>query len=145
MDKLNKILIALTILGLFVSIYMTVFKLTNDSNMCVGSHACVTVNESKWSEVPIAGVKVPVAVIGIGGYLSILLVLLFENRNEFLRKNATMVLFALTLMGFLFSMYLVYVEVALIKALCPFCVTSQATMTIIFILTITRLVRQPIE
>ncbi|MEW5940968.1 MAG: vitamin K epoxide reductase family protein, partial [Chloroflexota bacterium] len=70
---------------------------------------------------------------------------LFEKRYEFLRQNGMMILFGLTLMGFLFSMYLVYVEVVRLKAYCPFCVTSQVTMTLIFILTVIRLVREPIQ
>jgi uncharacterized membrane protein len=55
----------------------------------------------------------------------------------------TVVAGVLTLLGFLFTLYLVYVEVALIHALCPFCVTSQVTMTILFILSVIRLARQP--
>ncbi len=56
-----------------------------------------------------------------------------------------MIVFGLTLFGFLFTLYLIYVEVALIKALCPFCLTSQITMTILFILSIIRLARQPVN
>jgi uncharacterized membrane protein len=52
-------------------------------------------------------------------------------------------IFGMSLTGFLFTVWLIYVEVALIKALCPFCITSQIAMTIIFILAVIRLVRQP--
>ena len=54
-----------------------------------------------------------------------------------------MIFFALSLLGFLFTVYLVFVEVALIKAFCPFCVTSQVAMTLIFILSVVRLIKQP--
>jgi uncharacterized membrane protein len=50
--------------------------------------------------------------------------------------------FGLALTGFLFTIWLVYVEIALIKALCPFCLASQIAMTLIFILATIRLVRQ---
>ncbi len=53
-----------------------------------------------------------------------------------------MLVFGLALTGFLFTLWLIYVEVVLIKAICPFCLTSQAAMTLIFILSIIRLVRQ---
>jgi uncharacterized membrane protein len=105
----------------------------------VGSGDCKTVNASRFSEVN----GIPVAVIGIAGYASILAMLLLEKRVDFLRKNATMILFAFGLMGFLFTLYLVYVEVAILKAYCPFCVTSQIAMTLIFILSVIRLVREP--
>ena len=58
-------------------------------------------------------------------------------------ENGTLVVFGLALVGFLFTLYLIYVELALIHALCPFCVTSQVTMTVLFILSVIRLVRQP--
>lgn len=140
MDKwLYRISIALAVLGVLVSIYMTIYKLTENPNMCLGNGGCSTVNASVYSEVS----GIPVAVVGIGGYLAILVLLLLENRFSFLKTNGTMAVFGLTLVGFLFTLYLVYVELALIHALCPFCVTSQVTMTILFILSVIRLVRQP--
>jgi len=144
MEKwLNKVVLALVLIGLLVSIYMTIYKFSNNDAMCVGSGDCKTVNASRFSEVAVAGTKIPVALIGVGGYAAILAMLLLEHRVEFLRKNGTMLLFGVTLLGFLFSMYLVFVEVAVLKAYCPFCVTSQVTMTLIFILSVIRLVREP--
>ena len=140
MDKwIYRISIALAVLGLLVSIYMTIFKLTENPNMCLGNGGCSTVNSSIYSEIS----GIPVAVVGVGGYLAILALLLLENRISFLKANGTMVIFGLALIGFLFTIYLIYVELALIHALCPFCVTSQITMTILFILSVIRLVRQP--
>ncbi|HJX80615.1 MAG TPA: vitamin K epoxide reductase family protein, partial [Candidatus Udaeobacter sp.] len=68
---------------------------------------------------------------------------LLERRPGFISENATMIFFALSLLGFLFTVYLVFVEIALIKAFCPFCVTSQVAMTLIFILSVVRLIKQP--
>jgi uncharacterized membrane protein len=140
MDKrLKQITIALSILGLLVSIYMTVYKVSSNDNMCLGSGDCSTVNSSRYSEV----YGIPVAAIGVLGYAAILGILLLEDRNDFLKKNGTMILFGITLMGFLFTLWLVYVEVTLLHALCPFCVASQITMTLIFILSVIRVIRQP--
>jgi uncharacterized membrane protein len=140
MDKwLYRISIALTTLGMLVSIYMTIFKLTDNASMCLGNGGCSVVNSSIYAEVS----GIPVAAIGVGGYLTILAVLLAEYRGEFFKQNAPMIVFGLALVGFLFTLYLVYVELVLIHALCPFCVTSQITMTILFILSVIRLVRQP--
>jgi uncharacterized membrane protein len=139
--KLYWISIALTVLGVLVSIYMTVYKLTDNRAMCLGSGDCSTVNASKYSMI---GGVIPVAVLGVLGYLAILCFLTLEKRGgKFFEKNATLAVFGLSLTGFIFTLYLVYIEVYELQAYCPFCITSQVTMTILFIITIIRLVKQP--
>jgi uncharacterized membrane protein len=137
--RLSQLAIALTIIGLLVSVYMTIYKVTSNDSMCIGSKDCSVVNASRYSEVN----GIPVAVLGVVGYAAILAVLLFERRFDFLQQNGTLVFFGLSLTGFLFTLYLIFVEVALIKAYCPFCIASQSTMTVIFILSVIRVVRQP--
>jgi len=140
MDKrLRQITIALTIIGVLVSIYMTVYKLTKIEAMCIGSGGCSVVNASRYSEVN----GIPVALIGVGGYVAILAILFLEQKPGFFQENGAMMLFGLSLVGFLFTVYLVIVEIFFIKAYCPFCLTSQAVMTIIFIISVIRLIRQP--
>ena len=140
MDKwLYRASVALVVLGLLVSIYMTIYKVTSNDDMCLGSGDCSTVNASKYSEVN----NIPVAVFGVIGYLAILAVHSFENRNRFFKQNSTVMIFGMALTGFIFTVWLIYVEVALLKAICPFCVTSQVAMTIIFMIAVTRLIRQP--
>ena len=141
--RLSQLTILLAVLGLLVSVYMTIYKLTSNDSMCIGSGDCKTVNASRYSEINLAGFDIPVAVLGVAGYAAILGVLLFERKIDFLQQNGSLVLFGLSLMGFLFTLYLIYVEIALIKALCPFCLASQIVMTIIFILSVIRVVRQP--
>jgi uncharacterized membrane protein len=131
--------IALVVIGLVVSVYMTIYKFSGNDGMCLGSGQCAEVNASIFSEVN----GVPVAVVGIIGYAAILAVHLLEKRNAFLRENATLFIFGMSLTGFIFTVWLVYVEIAIIKALCPFCVTSQVAMTLIFIIAIVRLIKQP--
>ncbi len=138
MDKwLYRASLALVIVGLLVSIYMTIYKFTNNDGMCLGSGDCSTVNASRFSEMN----GIPVAVFGVVGYTAILIVHLFENRNSFFKQNATLFIFGMSLTGFIFTLWLVYVEVALLKAYCPFCITSQVAMTVIFILAVIRLSR----
>ena len=129
--------IALVIIGFAVSIYMTIYKISGNDGMCLGSGDCSTVNASRFSEVN----GIPVAVFGIAGYAAILIVLFYENKNEFFRKNGTLLVFGMSLTGFLFTLWLVYVELELLKAICPFCVTSQVAMTLIFIIAVVRLFR----
>ncbi len=130
---------ALVIIGLLVSIYMTIYKVTSNDSMCLGSGDCSTVNASRYSEVN----GIPVAVIGILGYAAILAVHLFEHRNAFFKQNGALMIFGMALTGFIFTVWLVYVELVLLKAICPFCVTSQAAMTFIFMIAVMRLFKHP--
>jgi uncharacterized membrane protein len=137
--RLTQVTVALTIIGLLVSIYMTIYKLTSNDNMCVGSKDCSVVNASKYSEVN----GIPVAVVGAIGYTALLAILWFERKPGFFKDNGTMIFFGISLIGFLFTLWLIYVEIALLKAYCPFCIASQISMTLIFILSVIRVVRQP--
>ena len=139
LSRIEITLIVLAIIGLLVSVYMTIYKITSNDSMCIGSGDCKTVNASRYAEV----YGIPVAVLGVAGYAAILAVLLLERKPGFFQQNGTMLFFGLSLTGFLFTLYLIFVEVALIKAYCPFCITSQTVMTIIFIISVIRLVRQP--
>jgi uncharacterized membrane protein len=140
MDKwLYRISAILVVVGLLVSVYMTIYKITSNDALCLGSGDCSTVNASRYSEV----YGIPVATVGIAGYFAILLVHWYERRDKFFEKNGPMLIFGLALAGFLFTVYLIYVEFAILQAFCPFCLTSQAAMTVIFIISIIRLIRQP--
>jgi uncharacterized membrane protein len=132
--------IVFTVIGLAVSIYMTIYKLTDDDRMCAGSGGCSTVNSSPYAEIN----GFPVAAVGVLGYLAILFVLVIEVKGaRIFRQNATLVAFGLTLNAFLYTLYLIYLEIFVIKAICPFCVTSQIAMTILFMLSLARIVKQP--
>lgn len=137
--RLQQITIALAIIGLLVSIYMTIYKLTSNEAMCIGSTGCSEVNASRYSEIN----GIPVAVLGVVGYAAILALLFLEQRPGFFQQNGTMLFFGVSLVGFLFTIYLIYLEIALIKAYCPFCLASQAVMIAIFIISVIRLARQP--
>jgi uncharacterized membrane protein len=139
--RLSQLAIALTVIGLLVSVYMTIYAITSNDNMCIGSQDCSVVNASKYSKISIAGVEIPVAVLGVVGYAAILAVLLLERKVDFLQQNGSLLFFGLSLVGFLFTLYLIYVEIALIRAFCPFCIASQTAMTFIFILSVIRVVR----
>ena len=137
--RLRQITIALTIIGLLVSIYMTIYKFTNNESMCIGSSGCSEVNASRYSEIN----GIPVALLGVVGYAAILALLFIEQRPGFIQENGSLLFFGISLIGFLFTLYLIYLEIALIKAYCPFCLASQAVMIVLFIISVIRLARQP--
>lgn len=134
--------IIIGLIGLAAAIYTTILKIPGYEKMCIGNGGCEVVNNSPYAEI----YGIPVAVIGIGGYLSILAVLILEKKGgKFFKKNAIMLNFGLILIGFLFTLYLIYLELFVIKAICPFCVTSQVSMTFLFIISVIRLVQQPLD
>jgi uncharacterized membrane protein len=136
---LRRISLGFAVLGGLVSIYMTVFKLTENQSMCLGNGGCSVVNNSIYSEV----YGIPVSVIGILGYGGLVAAILLQDRAAGLGDNGLLLIFGLALVGFLFTVYLIYVEIALIHALCPFCITSQVSITVVFVLSLIRLVREP--
>jgi len=124
-------------IGLVTSIYLTVMKFTNNQGMCLeGLGDCWSVNNSIYSEF----IGIPIALFGVGAYLSIISLLWVETRSVFWENNAPMLLFGVTLAGVIISGYLTYVEVAILEAICPFCVVSALAMVILFLVNTSRLV-----
>ncbi|HEY5984503.1 MAG TPA: vitamin K epoxide reductase family protein [Anaerolineales bacterium] len=136
---LTRTSLVLAALGILVSAYMTVYKVTDNQTMCLGNGGCSVVNSSVYSEV----YGIPVALVGVLGYAAILASLFSSGRRGMLGDYAVLITFGLCLAGFLFTVYLIYVEIALIHALCPFCITSQVIMTLLFAISVIRLVREP--
>jgi uncharacterized membrane protein len=128
----------LSILGILVATYLLVYKLTGIDKMCLGNGDCATVNYSPYSEI----FGIPVALLGIVAYLAIGIVYLLESRMKLLQENGRLFTFGMSLVGVIFSTYLTYIEIYKIKAICPYCVSSAVIITLIFILSIIRLVRK---
>jgi uncharacterized membrane protein len=137
MRLLRFILIGLSIIGLAVAGYLTYSALTLSDALCAPGGGCDTVRQSEYSKV--AGV--PVALIGLLGYLGILGVLLLEEPVEFFADNGPMLVFGMSLIGFIYSLYLTYLELYVIRAICPWCVASAVIMTLVFALALYRAIR----
>jgi uncharacterized membrane protein len=136
MFKLNKAAILAAALGLLDALYLLVIKLTEDPAFCIqGIGDCWTVNTSKYSEI----LGVPISLLGAATYLVILLILTLENRYKILAKYGTILLFGITLSGTIYSVYLTYLEIWVIHAICPFCIISALLMLLLLIFSIIRL------
>ncbi|HVM72809.1 MAG TPA: vitamin K epoxide reductase family protein [Anaerolineales bacterium] len=129
-----------SILGTADAIYLLIFKLTGNPHMCLGNGGCHNVNFSPYSEIK----GIPVSVFGICAYLAILGILILEKYLKIAQENGPLAIFGISLGGVAFSVYLTYLEIYVIHAICPFCVASAVTITLIFILAIIRLVKQTI-
>jgi len=120
------------------AIYLLVYKLTNFNAMCLGNGGCHNVNFSPYSEIG----GIPVSLFGILTYLVITGILLLEPRLEIAKENGALAIFGISMAGVAFSAYLTWLEVYVIHAICPFCVTSAVIITLILILAIIRLIKQ---
>lgn len=127
-----------SLIGLADSIYLTVLKLTNNQTMCLkGIGDCWTVNLSSYSEI----FGMPIAILGILAYLVLSILFMLRHKLPVSTVVVDQMIFGLSLTGFIYSIYLTYLEIAVIKALCPFCIVSAIAMTVIFIGTLLRLVQ----
>ncbi len=125
-------LLVLTVLGLAVASYVTYVHYAGIKPACTAGESCTKVQTSRYAEIE----GVPVALIGLIGYLAILLSLLApeDERTRFATA-------ALTLGGFAFSAYLTYRELFSIHAVCEECASSAVIMTIMMFLSVFRFLR----
>ena len=119
-------------LGAAVAAYLTYVHYADVKVLCLaGGHGCAKVQSSTYAK--LAGV--PVALLGLIGYLALLASL--AVRGEAGRFAGALIALA----GFGFSAYLTYRELFTIKAICQWCVASAMLMTVLAVLTTTRLLR----
>lgn len=125
-------ILALALIGIGVAGYLTYVHYEGFKVQCpLGGDGCRTLQGSRYAKLD----GVPVAVLGLAGYVGILGSLAL--RGEFGRVAG----FAIALIGFGFSMYLTYGELLTVKAICQWCVSSAVIMTVLAILTAIRAVR----
>ena len=136
LDKKIQISIAVvSLIGLLDSLYLSWVEFTHREAFCGGYGDCQTVANSPYSE--IAGI--PIAILGMGAYLVILGLLYIEQRGGFWLEYSPLIIFGISLVGVIYSIYLTYLEIAVIYAICPYCVLSAVAMLLIFIMSIARL------
>ncbi|MDX6636098.1 MAG: hypothetical protein QOF06_2301 [Solirubrobacterales bacterium] len=128
--NLQRAIAFLAALGIGVATYIAVEAAGGDAPTCIaGSTGCATVAKSSYSHV--AGVNI--AVFGIIGYAALLASAFFAN--DLARFGG----FVVALGGFGYSVFLTYLEIFKIEAICQWCVASATLMTILFLLSATRL------
>jgi uncharacterized membrane protein len=137
-QKLRVTSALLAAIGFIDSLYLTYVKLSHQQVYCGGLGECETVNNSPYSEIN----GIPIALLGIGGYLLIIVLLYLETRGGFWQSNSRLFVFGLSLIGILYSIYLTYIEIAVLKAICPYCVLSAVVMLMLFLISTYRLVAE---
>jgi uncharacterized membrane protein len=135
-DVLWMLCIVLASLGLLITAYLTISKFTDTATICpqTSTFNCDLVQNSIYNKVG----PIPVAYIGLAGYVTILLVLALEPTIPFLTVRGKLIVFVLTLIGTLFSGYLTSVEAFALHVWCVWCLGSAITMTVLFVVAFIR-------
>ena len=128
---LRRVMIGLAVVGLAVAAYLTYVHYAGIKPACTAGTSCIKVQTSEWSKLD----GVPVALLGLIGYVGILASLLLPDREE--TRLATL---GLTLVGCGFSGYLTYRELFSIHAICEWCASSAVILTILFVSAVVRYV-----
>ena len=126
--SLRAVSAAVAALGLAIAAYLTIVRYSGGEPVCAIAHGCSVVQSSRYAA--LAGV--PVALLGLIAYAALLAALVLDLRT-------VTALVALTGAGF--SGWLTYVEVAILDAICAWCVASAACMAVLAMTSVLRLVR----
>lgn len=129
----------LALVGALDAVYLLLAKLGYIGTLeCSISHGCDTVNASPYS----VFLGLPVAGIGLAGYLALLAIALVGTQPTGADAGWPDVLLSvLSGIALLFTLYLTYVEIFWLHALCQWCVVSQLVILAIFVLSLVGLRR----
>ena len=131
--RLWRVALVLALVGVGIAAYLVYVHYAHAKVLCNIAHGCETVQKSKYAK--LAGV--PVALIGLLGYLAIL-------ASLFIRGEAGRLVGAgMALVGLGFSAWLTYLEANRIHAWCQWCVGSAVVMTLLTIVLVWRLLVSP--
>jgi uncharacterized membrane protein len=115
--KLRLVTAAFAVVGIGIASYLSYTHATNAPLMCPTS-GCGQVQQSSYSE--LAGI--PVAYLGVAGY-GLILATTFTARREAATVGA-----GLAVVGAAFALYLLVIQLAVIGAVCTWCVSSDAVL-----------------
>ena len=128
---MTKAIAALAVIGLAISAYLTWVHYAGIEPVCTGISDCERVQSSDYAEL----IGIPVAVLGLAGYSTIL-------ASLWTRVEVTALLAYLAVA---FSAYLTWAEVFKIDAICQWCVASALITVAIAVLATLRALGAPLH
>jgi uncharacterized membrane protein len=141
---LNRILplclAALATAGLAISSYLTVAHWGGTPLSCAGVGDCDYVNSSPYATLA----SVPVSALGAAMYAALLASAVLWLLRPF-DARVPPLHWGLSLAGFGYAAYLTYVELSVLDAVCVWCMTSAALLTLSLVLSSFAVLRMPDE
>ena len=125
--------VALALVGIFLSLYLVLYRLGIYGELVCGSGSCEVVQASRFS----VFLGLPVAVWGLAWYLAVFVTALVRSRAldtpEPDAKWPGLMLAVLATGGLAFSAYLTWIELGVLHAICRWCVGSAVLTVLIFL------------
>ena len=123
----------IALVGVFVATYLALYKAGFIGSLACGTGSCETVQQSPWAKF----LGLPVAVWGVGYYVAVFAVAFAGTLDRWADdRRIAFALLVLTAWGALFSGYLTYLELFVIRAICRYCVVSAILALSVFALSL---------
>ncbi len=122
----SRAICAMAALGTAISTYLVWVHYSGSLALCIGVGGCEAVQTSRYSMIG----PVPVAAIGLAGFLLLLGIALARVASP--RPELDVALFAVSLAATLYVVYLTYIEIFVLGAICPWCVSVALCAIAIF-------------
>jgi uncharacterized membrane protein len=116
--------VVLAVVGIAIAGYLTIVHYRESLLVCSGISDCETVQTSKYAEI----VGVPVALLGLLTFVLLLALAIVRILQPERTDVTTMITFVLIVGAVGFYIYLTYLEVFVINAVCQWCVASSLVM-----------------
>jgi len=144
-SKSQMLLLAFSLLGVAIAIYLTAVHYENIPLVCSESGLvnCTRVLSSPYSVVP--GTSLPITIPGLGWCVvsaALAIVGLFEATGLWQRR-IRVAQFAWALAGLLVVLYLVYVEIVRLHTICAWCTALHVLILLMFLITLVQLQSLP--
>ena len=117
----------LALIGFADATFLTLEHYRGATPPCFLVTGCATVTTSSYSTI----LNIPVALLGALYYLTILIgsILYLDTRRTIIIRLVG----ALTPLGFIFTLWFLYVQAFILNAFCVWCILSATTSTLLFI------------
>ena len=121
----------LALVGLFIALYLALYKAGAIGTLACGTGDCETVQLSRWATF----LGLPVAAWGVA-YYALVFALTFAGIQDRWADSRGVALAVLLVTGWgvVFSLWLTYLELFVILAICRWCVVSAVVALVIFAL-----------
>ncbi|MGH7619173.1 MAG: vitamin K epoxide reductase family protein [Gemmatimonadaceae bacterium] len=129
----RKAMALISLLGLFLGAYLSLYKFGYIGTLACGAGSCETVQTSRWSMF----LHLPVATWGVGFYVLMLALSIVGLQPQF-EDSLRLSLVTLLLAGWgaVFTAWLNYLEGFVIHAWCEWCLGSAGMVLVLFILAV---------